>query len=34
MQFSIGRFRVEVFITDRRKPWELGRIARRRLEGI
>lgn len=31
MQLSIGRFRIEITVTDRRKPWELGRIARRRL---
>ena len=31
MQFSIGRFRIEVTVTDERRPWELGRIARRRL---
>lgn len=31
MQFSIGRFRIEIFVTDRRKPWDMGRIARRRL---
>lgn len=30
MQFSMGRFCVEITVTDNRKPWELGRIARRR----
>jgi len=31
MRFSIGRFRIELTITDRREPWELGLISRRRL---
>lgn len=31
MQFSIGRFCIEIIVTDKRKPWELGHIARRQL---
>ena len=31
MQFSIGRFCVEIIITDKRNPWDLGLVARRRL---
>jgi len=31
MQFSIARFCVEITVTDRRKPWELGLVAKRRL---